>query len=170
MFKVIWASTFVEFLSKFLDWHENKVTIGIPQYTVMSTHYFIFLCGILYPLSLYAVVPNLGVLFDCIMHSMYRGPQGAPQGGRGWPPPYHLHTHTTTKKKKKERLKEKKGGKGKREKGKKEKKEEEKGKLSRPIPIIGRKQGHFEKERVKLNRKRTPKNLGVKKVFKINDW
>ena len=59
-------------------------------------------------------------------------------------------------------------GKGEERKGEKEKKEEEKGKLSRPIPI-GRKQGHFEKERVKLNRKRTPKNLGVKKVFKIND-
>ena len=43
------------------------------------------------------------------------------------------------------------------------------------MPIIGRTQDNFEKERVKLNRKRTPKtfvsgpkNLGVKKVFKIN--
>ena len=75
--------------------------------------------------------------------------------------------------KEKREIKKKKSGKRKIEKWKKEKKEKEKGKLG--IPIIDRKQEHFEKKRVKLNRKRTPKtfvsgpiNLGVKKVFKIN--
>ena len=57
---------------------------------------------------------------------------------------------------KKEKEREKRG-KGKREKGEKEKEEEEEGKLG--IPIIGRKQEHFGKKRVKLNRKRRPKTF-----------
>ena len=83
--------------------------------------------------------------------------QGAARGSRAGADPGKEKRTTTTNKKTKQKEERKRGKGGEKREKVKEKEEEENGKLG--IPIIGRKQDKFEKARVKLNRKRTPKTF-----------